>query len=48
MHDIQEKLLSLSKTTDISSLGYRKIGQLIGTDHPQQIKHHLSQLIKNP
>lgn len=46
MHDIQEKLIELSKKSDITKLGYRKIGQMIGVNHPQQIKHHLTQLMK--
>lgn len=46
MHIIQKKILDLSRQTDISIIGYRKIGQMIGIAHPQQIKHHLAQLMK--
>jgi len=46
MHQIQEKILELSKNMDISKIGYRHIGNLIGETHPQKIKHHLLQLEK--
>ena len=46
MHPIQEKILELSKSMDISKVGYRQIGKLIGETHPQKIKHHLLQLEK--
>jgi len=47
MHQIQEKLLNLAQEKDISTLGYRRIGRLIGVGHPQTVKYHLSQLYKN-
>ncbi len=46
MHQIQEKILILSRQYNLSELGYRKICRLIGAKYPQQVKHHLSQLIK--
>lgn len=47
MHDIQEKILKLSKSKDILELGYRPLGRLIGVDKPQLVKHHVQQLLKN-
>lgn len=46
MHLIQKKILKLSKKKDIAGLGYRALGKLIEVSHPQQVKHHLNQLIK--
>lgn len=46
MHLIQEKILQLSKTQDVLSLGIRPLGRLIGVDSPQIVKHHLIQLQK--
>jgi len=52
MHPIQEKLVHLSKTRDLSKLSYREIGrQLADSDspsarvHPTNVKYHLDQLI---
>ncbi len=52
MHPIQEKLVRLSKTRDLSKLSYREIGrQLADSDdprarvHPTNVKYHLDQLI---
>ncbi|NTW22584.1 hypothetical protein HGA34_03525 [Candidatus Falkowbacteria bacterium] len=46
MHIIQQKILQLTKQLDISSVGLRKLGQLVGESHPQKVKHHLEQLEK--
>lgn len=46
MHLVQEKILKISKTQDILSLGIRPLGRLIGIDSPQVVKHHLNQLQK--
>lgn len=45
MHKTQTLLLQLSQTTDLSNLTLRQIGSLIGENHPQNVKHHLNQLI---
>ncbi|MBI4992941.1 MAG: hypothetical protein HZC26_02285 [Candidatus Magasanikbacteria bacterium] len=45
MHPIQEKILRLLETQDVSNLALRKIAVKIGeTGSPQKIKHHLNQL----
>lgn len=44
MHPIQEKLLKLIDTKNISGLTLRKIGSMVNEPLPQKIKHHLSQL----
>lgn len=44
MHWIQEKILELSKTQDVLSIGIRPLGRLIKVDSPQIVKHHLTQL----
>jgi SOS-response transcriptional repressor LexA len=48
MHEIQEKLLKLSKTKNLAKLSLRDMANEIGLpqDSPQKIKHHLLQLQK--
>ncbi|KKQ60582.1 MAG: hypothetical protein US81_C0016G0011 [Parcubacteria group bacterium GW2011_GWE2_38_18] len=46
MHLLQQKLLQLAERMDISKIGLRKLGSMIGEAHPQKVKHHLEQLIK--
>ncbi|MCF6276424.1 MAG: hypothetical protein L3J07_01100 [Candidatus Magasanikbacteria bacterium] len=47
MHHLQEKILNLLETKDISGLSLREIAKLINeTGSPQKIKHHLDQLAK--
>lgn len=46
MHTIQEKLLAIAETTDLSGLSLREIGKLVGESHPEKIRHHLGQLAK--
>ncbi|MDP3993445.1 MAG: S24 family peptidase [bacterium] len=45
MHIIQEKLLKLISENNIGALKLREIGELVGVDHPQKIKHHLQMLV---
>lgn len=46
MHLVQEKIINLAGSRDLSALTLRKIGDLIGEPgSPQKIKHHLNQLI---
>jgi len=45
MHSIQKRLLELSRHHDLSTLGLRQIGRMIGENHPQKVKHHLKQII---
>ena len=44
MHEIQAKLLELSNKHDLSKMGLRHIGRLIGVEHPQKVKYHLKKL----
>ncbi|MBU0660661.1 hypothetical protein KKG22_00610 [Patescibacteria group bacterium] len=47
MHHIQEKILRLIDTEDVSDLSLRDIAGKIGeTGSPQKIKHHINQLAK--
>jgi repressor LexA len=46
MHQIQEKILKLIESKNISGLTLREIGQLIGEKFPQKVKHHIDQLEK--
>ncbi len=48
MHEIQEKLLELSKSKNLAKLSLREMASGIGMPHesPQKIKHHLLQLQK--
>jgi repressor LexA len=45
MHSIQKKILRLARKEDIGQLGYRKLGEKIGVEHPQQVKYHLQKLL---
>jgi SOS-response transcriptional repressor LexA len=45
MHKIQKRILRLATEENITDLGYRKLGEKIKVDHPQQVKWHLSKLI---
>src|SRR4051812_5682894 len=44
MHSTQKKPLELAQTYDLTALGLRQIGRMIGEPHPQKVKHHLQQL----
>lgn len=46
LHPIQKSLLDLSEKQDLYGLPLRDIGEKIGIDHPQLVKHHLTQLQK--
>jgi SOS-response transcriptional repressor LexA len=48
MHQIQEKILNLSKKVNLAQLSLRQIAEKIGMpkESPQKIKHHLLQLEK--
>ena len=46
MHDIQEKIMKIVETKNISGFTLRQIGELVGEKYPQKIKHHLDQLEK--
>ena len=48
MHPIQEKLLDLSKGTNLAQISLREMAAAIGlpAESPQKIKHHLQQLEK--
>jgi repressor LexA len=44
MHKIQEKIMSVVNSKNLSGMTLRAIGDLIGESSPQKIKHHLGQL----
>jgi repressor LexA len=46
MHQLQEKLLLLINRENLDSLTLREIGEKIGEQYPQKVKHHLNQLEK--
>ncbi len=48
MHEIQEKLLRISRKENLAKLSLREVARLIGMpeEPPQKIKHHLTQLQK--
>lgn len=46
MHEIQRKLVALARIADLSKLSYRQIGTRIGVEHPNTVRHHLTQLYK--
>ncbi|MCE7936715.1 hypothetical protein DYH10_02925 [Candidatus Saccharibacteria bacterium CPR2] len=47
MHTIQKKIYKLAQKEDIGAYGYRKIGEKIKVEHPQQVKHHVLKLIND-
>lgn len=47
MHAIQEKLLKLAETTNLSEMSLRQIGRLVEEPSAQKVKHHLLQLEKH-
>ncbi len=47
MHIIQQKIFDLANSRNLATLKLREIGELVGEPHPQKIKHHISQLLKN-
>lgn len=46
MHILQQKILELSHSENISKLTLREIGVKVGDKYPQKIKHHIDQLYK--
>lgn len=47
IHPIKAAIWRLGSTGQIeSSYTLRKIGEMVGEEHPQQIKHHLDGLVK--
>lgn len=47
MHLTQRRILEHARYNSLSSKTLREIGEAIGESHPQKVKHHLEQLIKN-
>jgi repressor LexA len=45
IHDTQRKLLSYARENSLDGKTLRGIGEAVGETHPQNIKHHLEQLI---
>ena len=46
LHEIQRNILQIAQTQDLSKFSLREIGDLIGINHPQKVKHHIDQLRK--
>lgn len=46
MHTIQQSILSLLDSRIVLAGNLRQLGAAIGVDHPQKVKHHLTQLEK--
>ncbi len=48
MHRIQSKIIELLRKRGgvLRDFSFRRLGEMAGIDHPQQIKHHLKQLEK--
>lgn len=44
MHKTQQKILDLSAKHNLAKLSYRKIGELLGGEHPQTVKYHLKKI----
>ncbi len=46
MHQIQENIVEILQSKNLSGMTLREIGELVGEKFPQKIKHHLDQLVK--
>lgn len=46
MHQIQENIIEILQSKNLSGMTLREIGELVGEKFPQKIKHHLDQLVK--
>ena len=46
MHQIQESIVEILQSKNLSGMTLREIGELVGEKFPQKIKHHLDQLVK--
>ena len=44
MHEIQKAILDLASKKDLGRMTLREIGECVGQEHPQKVKHHLGQL----
>lgn len=44
MHKLQTRLLELAEKENLGKLTLREVGERIGENHPQKVKHHLTQL----
>jgi len=44
VHKIQRSILDLASKKDLGRMTLREIGECIGEEHPQKVKHHLGQL----
>ncbi len=44
MHTLQKRILDLTNGKEVGQITLRELGRLIGEEHPQKVKHHLSQL----
>lgn len=44
MHKLQQAILELADKKNLASMTLREIGEYVGEQHPQKIKHHLNQL----
>ena len=42
----QENYLICVQTANSNPLSFREIGKRVGVEHPQEVKHHLTQLAK--
>ncbi len=46
MKPIHQNILDLAQSQDLGLLTYRKIGEMLGGEHPYHIQHNMRQLIK--
>lgn len=45
LHPIQRKILTFLQKAQVTHIGLTQLGRFIDEKHPQQIKHHLEQLV---
>lgn len=45
MHELQSKILELAEKNQLDGMNLRDIGDAVGENHLQKIKHHLNQLL---
>lgn len=47
MHEVQRRILQVARIKDIGTLSLRRLGEIIGVKHPNQVRHHLHSMLEN-
>lgn len=47
MKEIRKNIIELARSHDLSAYTYRKLGEMLGGEHPYQVQYHIKQLVKS-